>query len=60
MATATQFIVPPLNERKRIPARTIRALATLIAKKFQPKKLYFSDRTLMGNQLPGRMWICWW
>jgi predicted nucleotidyltransferase len=33
------FHVPPLNKRKRIPMRTIRAIAKHIADKFNPEQI---------------------
>jgi predicted nucleotidyltransferase len=49
MATATAFTVPPLNKRKRIPSRTIRALAKHIAEKFQPEEII-----LFGSHAYGK------
>lgn len=34
MATPTVFQVPPIDKRKRIPMKTIRAIAKHIARKF--------------------------
>jgi predicted nucleotidyltransferase len=39
MTTSSAFIVPPANKRKRIPMRTIRALAKHISEKFDPEKI---------------------
>ncbi len=49
MATAAPFTAPPLKERKRIPARIIRALATHIAEKFQPEEII-----LFGSHAYGK------
>jgi predicted nucleotidyltransferase len=39
MTTQAAFQVPPLKERKRIPVKTIRAIAEYIAEKFNPEKI---------------------
>jgi len=39
MTTPSAFAVPPINKRKRIPMRTIHALAKHIAKKFDPEEI---------------------
>jgi predicted nucleotidyltransferase len=39
MATPSVFQVPPINKRKRIPMRTIRAIAKRIAEKFDPEEI---------------------
>jgi predicted nucleotidyltransferase len=49
MATASAFTVPPVNKRKRIPMRTIRALSKHIAEKFQPEKI-----VLFGSHAYGK------
>jgi ADP-heptose:LPS heptosyltransferase len=49
MATPTAFQVPPLDQRKRIPARVIRALAKHIAEKFDPEEII-----LFGSHAYGR------
>ena len=49
MATATIFNIPPLNKRKRIPMRTIRALAKHIADTFQPEEII-----LFGSHAYGK------
>jgi hypothetical protein len=38
MATSPALQVPPLNKRKRIPMRAIRAIVSHIAEKFDPEK----------------------
>ncbi|MEP6894677.1 MAG: nucleotidyltransferase domain-containing protein [Chloroflexota bacterium] len=49
MATPNVFQVPPLNKRKRIPMKTIRALANHIAKKFDPEEII-----LFGSHAYGK------
>jgi len=49
MATPTVFKVPPLNKRKRIPMKTIRALAKHIAKKYNPEEII-----LFGSHAYGK------
>ncbi|MCI0607520.1 MAG: nucleotidyltransferase domain-containing protein [Anaerolineae bacterium] len=49
MTTASAFTVPPLNKRKRIPMRAIRALAMHIAEKFQPEEII-----LFGSHAYGK------
>ena len=49
MATPTVFQVPPLNKRKRIPMKTIRALAKHIAKKYNPEEII-----LFGSHAYGK------
>ena len=49
MATQTAFHVPPVNKRKRIPMRTIRAMATHIAERFNPEEII-----LFGSHAYGR------
>jgi predicted nucleotidyltransferase len=39
MEIPAAFIVPPVNKRKRIPMRTIRAIVKHIAEKFDPEKI---------------------
>ncbi|MFZ5908659.1 MAG: nucleotidyltransferase domain-containing protein [Chloroflexota bacterium] len=39
MEVPSAFIVPPVNKRKRIPMRTIRAIVKHIAEKFDPEKI---------------------
>lgn len=39
MATSAAFQVPPLNKRKRIPMKTIRAIAKHIAEKYNPEQI---------------------
>ena len=39
MATPSVFQAPSLNKRKRIPIKTIRAIADHIAEKFAPEKI---------------------
>jgi predicted nucleotidyltransferase len=49
MATPSVFQVPPLNERKRIPMKTIRAIAKHIAEKFNPEQVI-----LFGSHAYGK------
>ena len=49
MLTPTPFQVPPLEKRKRIPMRTIRALAGFIARNFQPEQVI-----LFGSHAYGK------
>ena len=39
MATPSVFRVPPLDKRKRIPMKTIRAIAKHIAERFDPEQI---------------------
>ncbi len=52
MATPSDFAVPPINERKRIPMRTIRALANHIAKKFDPEEIVLFGSHAYGKPEP--------
>ena len=49
MATPSVFQVPPINKRKRIPMRTIRAIAQHIAEKFNPEEII-----LFGSHAYGK------
>jgi predicted nucleotidyltransferase len=49
MPTRDVFQVPPINKRKRIPMRTIRALAKHIAERFDPEEII-----LFGSQAYGK------
>jgi predicted nucleotidyltransferase len=49
MATASAFTVPSPDKRKRIPMRTIRAIARHIAEKFDPEKII-----LFGSHAYGK------
>ena len=49
MATQTAFQVPPVSKRTRIPMRTIRAMATHIAERFNPEEII-----LFGSHAYGR------
>jgi len=49
MRTPTAFQVPPLEKRKRIPMKTIRALAAHIAKRFDPEEII-----LFGSHAYGK------
>jgi len=49
MTTQTVFRTPQLNKRTRIPMRTIRALAKLIAEKFDPEEI-----VLFGSHAYGK------
>lgn len=49
MATPAVFRVPPLQKRKRIPMKTIRAIANHIAEKFDPEQII-----LFGSHAYGK------
>jgi predicted nucleotidyltransferase len=49
MATPSVFQVPPIHKRKRIPMRTIRAIASHIAKKYDPEQII-----LFGSHAYGK------
>jgi predicted nucleotidyltransferase len=49
MATPGVFQVPPINKRKRIPMRAIRAIAKHIAEKFDPEQII-----LFGSHAYGK------
>ena len=49
MAAPNAFQVPPINKRKRIPMRTIRAIAKHIAEKFDPEEII-----LFGSHAYGK------
>jgi predicted nucleotidyltransferase len=49
MVTQTVFQVPPLNKRRRIPMKTIRAIAQHIAEKFNPEQI-----VLFGSHAYGK------
>jgi predicted nucleotidyltransferase len=49
MAAPSAFQVPPINKRKRIPMRTIRAIAEHIAEKFDPEEII-----LFGSHAYGK------
>ncbi len=49
MSTPDVFQVPPLDKRKRIPMRTIRAIAKHIADKFNPEQII-----LFGSHAYGK------
>lgn len=49
MATPNAFQVPPLNKRKRIPMKTIRAIVKHIAQKFDPEEII-----LFGSHAYGK------
>ncbi|RPJ21991.1 MAG: nucleotidyltransferase domain-containing protein [Chloroflexi bacterium] len=49
MATPNVFQVPPINKRKRIPMKTIRAIAKHIAEKFDPEEII-----LFGSHAYGK------
>jgi predicted nucleotidyltransferase len=52
METQSVFTVPPVYKRKRIPMRTIRALAKHIAEKFQPEQIILFGSHAYGNPQP--------
>jgi predicted nucleotidyltransferase len=49
MATPSIFRVPPIHKRKRIPMRTIRALASHIANRYNPEQII-----LFGSHAYGK------
>ena len=49
MVTQSIFHIPPLNKRKRIPMKTIRAIANHIAEKFHPERII-----LFGSHAYGK------
>jgi predicted nucleotidyltransferase len=49
MATPREFQVPPVNKRKRIPMKSIRAVANHIAEKFDPEQII-----LFGSHAYGK------
>jgi predicted nucleotidyltransferase len=49
MATPGAFQVPPVNKRRRIPMKTIRAIAKHIAEKFNPEQII-----LFGSHAYGK------
>jgi predicted nucleotidyltransferase len=49
MVTQAIFQVPPINKRKRVPMKTIRALAQHIAEKFNPEQII-----LFGSHAYGK------
>jgi predicted nucleotidyltransferase len=49
MVAPAVFQVPPINKRKRIPMKTIRAVAKFIAKKFNPEEII-----LFGSHAYGK------
>ena len=49
MVVPIAFQVPPLSKRKRIPMKTIRAVAKFIAKKFNPEEII-----LFGSHAYGK------
>jgi len=53
MATPNPFQVPPINKRKRIPMRTIRAVAKHIAEKFDPEEIILFGSHAYGKPTAG-------
>lgn len=49
MATSAIFQIPPLNQRKRIPMKVIRAVVRSIAEKFNPEEII-----LFGSHAYGK------
>ena len=49
MTTQAIFQVPPLNERTRIPMKTIRAIAKHIADEFHPEEIILFGSHAYGN-----------
>lgn len=52
METVPLLKVPPLQKRKRIPMRVIRALAKYIAEKFQPEAILLFGSYAYGKPQP--------
>jgi predicted nucleotidyltransferase len=52
MVTQDVFKVPPINQRKRIPMRVIRALANQIARKFSPDEIILFGSYAYGKPSP--------
>src|SRR5574342_313869 len=52
METSSAFIVPPIDKRKRIPMRTIRALASHIAETFDPDEIILFGSHAYGKPQP--------
>ena len=52
MASPTAFQLPPLNKRKRIPMKTIRAIAEHIAEKYNPEQIILFGSHAYGNPTP--------
>ncbi len=52
MVTPTAFQVPPLHQRKRIPARVIRALAKHIVEHFAPDEIILFGSHAYGKPQP--------
>ena len=53
METPEAFQVPPITQRKRIPMKTIRAIAKHIADKFNPEKIILFGSHAYGNPDAG-------
>lgn len=49
MATPAVFQVQPINQRKRIPLKVLRALAKHVAKKFKPEQIMLFGSHAYGN-----------
>lgn len=49
MATPSVFRAPSLNKRKRIPIKTIRAIADHIAEKFGPERIILFGSHVFGT-----------
>ena len=49
MTTQAVFQVPPLNERKRIPMKTIRAITKHISDEFHPEQIILFGSHAYGN-----------
>jgi predicted nucleotidyltransferase len=52
MATPSDYVIPPIDKRKRIPMRTIRALANHIAEKFDPEEIILFGSHAYGEPEP--------
>jgi predicted nucleotidyltransferase len=52
MSTPSDFIIPPINKRTRVPMRTIRALANHIARTFDPEEIILFGSHAYGKPQP--------
>jgi predicted nucleotidyltransferase len=53
MAAPSVFQVPPINKRKRIPMRAIRAIAKHIVEKFDPEQIILFGSHAYGKPTGG-------
>jgi len=52
MADQNPFLIPPLDQRERIPMQAVQAVADHIAKKFDPEKIILFGSHAYGNPEP--------